>query len=187
MKYSTKQILMSAYAAYQHSQGPVTVQLSELDNCKIFLQEFRILEESGLVRKSMSALNCIIFEITAKGIEFVESPAENAPNPTSTVINIGTSNGPVANTITTESLISNVSPCTELGEIESLISQKPYEQLPELSELLDILKRMETSSEPIQRGMLSKFADVLKKNQDIFAAVGGFITRLVIKTIQGGH
>lgn len=91
-------------------------------------------------------------------------------------IQIGTVSGP--------SIIGNQQTATlyvgaTTEDIAKLIAGKPAADLPELCELVTELKKIETTNEPVEKGRLAKFSDLLKKHSDILIALGGWAVKLL--------
>ncbi|MDC4242592.1 hypothetical protein NE398_20935 [Clostridium tertium] len=64
-----------------------------------------------------------------------------------------------------------------LSEIRSLISSKPIEDQAELNKLIDRLEIITEDNQPVSKGTLAKFSDLLAKHSDIAIAVGTSLIR----------
>lgn len=69
---------------------------------------------------------------------------------------------------------------TNLDDLHKLISSKPTEDIEVLEKLLSRLEIITEDNQPISRGTLAKFSDVLAKHSDIAIAVGSFLTKWLI-------
>ena len=68
-----------------------------------------------------------------------------------------------------------------LSDIETLLSKFPSPEQSEARELIEELRRTETSAHPILvQGAWSKFSDLLKKHTDLATAIGGWAVQLLI-------
>lgn len=63
-----------------------------------------------------------------------------------------------------------------LNEIRSLISSKPSEEQDELNKLIDRIEIITEDNQPVSKGTLTKFSDLLAKHSDIAIAVGSALT-----------
>ena len=62
-----------------------------------------------------------------------------------------------------------------LSEIRSLISSKPLDDQEELNKLINRLEIITEDNQPISKGTLAKFSDILAKHSDIAIALGSSI------------
>lgn len=62
-----------------------------------------------------------------------------------------------------------------LNEIRSLISAKPIEDQKELNKLIDRIEIITEDNQPISKGTLAKFSDLLAKHSDIAIALGSSV------------
>lgn len=68
-----------------------------------------------------------------------------------------------------------------LSDIESLLNKIPVPEQSEAKELIEELRRTETSAHPVLiQGAWSKFSDLLKKHTDLATAIGGWVVQLLI-------
>lgn len=65
-------------------------------------------------------------------------------------------------------------------DITKLLANKPASDMPLLVELVSLLKEMEAKDEPIKKGALSKFSDLLQKHSDLLVALGGWAVKLLV-------
>lgn len=65
-------------------------------------------------------------------------------------------------------------------DITKLLANKPASDMPLLVELISLLKEMEAKDEPIKKGALSKFSDLLQKHSDLLVALGGWAVKLMV-------
>lgn len=68
-----------------------------------------------------------------------------------------------------------------LDDVYQAIISKPLADQKLLLEMLEELKRIERNGKPIEKGMLSRFADGVDKFSDIVIAVGGFLAGFIFK------
>lgn len=92
-------------------------------------------------------------------------------------INIGTVSGP-AIIGSQQSASMNVGYTAD--DISKLLANKPASDMPSLVELISALKELESKDEPIKKGALSKFSDLLQKHSDLLIALGGWASKLLI-------
>lgn len=79
-----------------------------------------------------------------------------------------------------ENAVQNIG--CDLDGISQLIKQLPFTDQEEAENLLQELRDTETSNHPVLvEGKLSKFSKLLKKNSDLFSAVGRWAVQLLIR------
>lgn len=66
----------------------------------------------------------------------------------------------------------------DIEHLAALISEKPTIDQSVLDELLTLLKSTEASSEPVEKGLLAKFSDMLKKHTDLITPVSNILFRI---------
>ncbi|MBU5256817.1 hypothetical protein [Tissierella praeacuta] len=59
-----------------------------------------------------------------------------------------------------------------LSEIRSLVSSKPADEQEELNKLIDRIEIITEDNQPVSKGTLAKFSDLLAKHSDITIAIG---------------
>ena len=64
-----------------------------------------------------------------------------------------------------------------IKELKGLIDTKPDEDKEVLNRLLVLLEVIVENNQPIQKGTLAKYSDILAKHSDIIIAIGSFITK----------
>ncbi|WP_346879331.1 hypothetical protein [Clostridium sp. UBA7791] len=62
-----------------------------------------------------------------------------------------------------------------LSEIRSLISSKPIEDQIKLNKLIDRIEIITEDNQPVSKGTLAKFSDLLSKHSDIAIAIGSSV------------
>lgn len=78
-----------------------------------------------------------------------------------------------------ENAVQNIG--CDLDSISQLIKQLPFTDREEAENMLQELRDTETSNHPVLvEGKLSKFSKLLKKNSDLFSAVGRWAVQLLI-------
>lgn len=112
-------------------------------------------------------------------IHYLSEYEYNNREKSNTSFHIGTINGPA--------MIGNQQNPTmnngyNLSEIKSLISSKPVEDQELLNTLIQRVQIITEDNQPISKGTLAKFSDVLAKHSDIAIALGtGIINWLIGK------
>lgn len=106
-----------------------------------------------------------------------ESETEHQRNmQPSSEIHIGTINGPSI-IGSQQNATFNIGPSIE--DIVQLIASKPPADQVSLCELVAVLKSIESSDTPVEKGRLSKFSDLIKKHSDLLVALGGWAVKLL--------
>lgn len=77
-----------------------------------------------------------------------------------------------------QSVTNNIG--AKLDEIEKLIAAKSTADREQLSGLLELLRSVSAQDAPVQKGLLSKFSDCLKKHTDILTAIGNWAVQILL-------
>lgn len=70
---------------------------------------------------------------------------------------------------------------SSLAELESLIQSKPAEDQAVLNEMLEVLREIQSSEKPIDKGRLARFYDVVKKSSDLLLPIGKFFVDIFFR------
>lgn len=115
--------------------------------------------------------------LTEKGMSFVkngcvDSPVglpgiQQTPRVSINLSGAQLSNAVIGSTITGSEVTINAG--ASLTELKELIAQKAAEDQLQLQELLHELEQLQQLNQPVQRGWLARFSDVLQKHTDLIA------------------
>lgn len=116
-------------------------------------------------------------------ITYVLSPEEllaKEPKEEKAVFNIGSiGNNAIIGTQSIATIIAQNSASASLEQLKELINSKPAEDKELLNKLLSRLEIIEEDNQPVSKGTLAKFSDLLAKHSDVAIAVGSFFTKLL--------
>lgn len=170
-----KAILQEAYNNLK-SGRPTVYKLLEIpsDKREDFCSQLNQLETRGLIAIAKAQYYSRIIQLTPYGIEYIENnfqkkETSNNPNITFSISNvnapsiIGTQQNPTLNVN------------TPFDKIKELINSAPIEDRELLNELTETVQSTIEQNQPFKRGMLSRFEEILTKNQDIAVAIWGTI------------
>lgn len=113
-------------------------------------------------------------------VKYVENPEllKEKVKEEKAVFNIGSiGNNAIIGTQNMATIIAQNSVNTPLEQLKELINSKPAEDKELLNKLLNRLEIIEEDNQPVSKGTLAKFSDLLAKHSDIAIAVGSFLTR----------
>lgn len=68
-----------------------------------------------------------------------------------------------------------------LAELESLIQSKPSEDQAVLNEMLEVLREIQSSEEPVDKGRLARFYEVVQKSSDLLLPIGNFLFQIFFR------
>lgn len=118
-----------------------------------------------------------VLALTEKGERFVENdfclPSETPPATTFNFSGATINNASIGNDNTVGSMTYNAG--TALDELETVISRRSAEEQILLNEMLDILREMQCTQHPIEKGRLTRFYDLVKKSSDLVLPIGQFL------------
>ena len=171
MKKSRIQLLKQLYEHEQNNPYPLTVPV---ENINMF--DIPYLEKEGYITQANSSLGAYHLSLTEKGENFVLNDfapeATASPNTTFNFSNTTFENSVIGSEISGNQFAFNASP--SLAELESLILSKSTDDQTELKEMLEILREIQNSEKPIEKGRLSRFYEVVKKSSDLVLPIGKF-------------
>ena len=178
MKQSRKHLLQLIYDHEQTENDPLEICYDGSNiNCdpSILENDVRYLKDSGYVIKPTSYLHSFSLALTEKGERFVENGFQLPSESQTTNFNFGNAN--VSNAIIGNHVSGNeftLNNQTPLSELQNLIQTKPAADQAALNEMLEILREIQSSEKPIDKGRLSRFYEVVKKSSDLLLPLGKF-------------
>lgn len=177
MKDSTKTLLNKLYEFELYNSEPMQIDLRETENSCDMVNDVDYLERNDYIHKHQSYIGFLRISLTSKGKIFVENNF-NSPSKTHQTTNFNFSgasiyNATIGNGNTVGSMIYNGS--SALSEIEKIIAQQPLEHQATLNEMLDILREIQCSQEPVDKSRLTRFYDLVKKCSDLILPIGNFL------------
>lgn len=178
MKESRKILLQSIYDCDRSTGNNLQISADGSDSgCDAteLRNDVEYLKRNGFITEPICAMRQYVLALTEKGEQFVENGFQTpsqAPAPASFQFN-----GPVTNSVVGNDISGNEFTFTSgssLAEIESIIRTKPVEDQAVLNEMLEVLREIQSSEEPIDKGRLSRFYEVVKKSSDLLLPIGKF-------------
>lgn len=163
----TKQI----YEHEQSNPSPFSVPASNINTFDI-----SALEAEGYLIQPFNSIGAYHLSLTEKGECFVLNgfvPDAALPNSTFNFNNTTFENSVVGSGISGNQLTFNAN--SPLAELESLILSKSANDQIELKEMLAILRDIQSSEKPVDKGRLSRFYEVVKKSSDLALPIGKFL------------
>ncbi len=131
-------------------------------------RDINYLIEAGYIRDELDIINSYHLIPTGNGedyIQSIDSPAQNSAQSQSTVFNF---NAPVSgNAIigTQENATQNVN--YTLSDLENVFAQRPVQEQQQLSEILDLLRKITAEDLPVTRSTFNRVAEFLKKHVEL--------------------
>lgn len=174
MTESCKQLLSRVYDSQKTSTRPLCI---ELDSVSLYY-DAEYLTQNGYVTQPSQGAGALILSITEKGKQFVEN-GFSTPSPASGFNsfhfngNATFTNSIVGSGISGNQFTFHNSP--QLAELETLIQSKPTDDQKVLNEMLEILREIQNSEKPIEKGRLSRFYEVVKKSSDLVLPISKFL------------
>ena len=118
-----------------------------------------------------------VLALTEKGERFVENdfclPSETPPATTFNFSGATINNAAIGNDNTVGSMTYNAG--TALDELETVISRRSSEEQILLNEMLDLLREMQRAEQPLEKGRLTRFYELVKKSSDLVLPIGQFL------------
>lgn len=144
------------------------------------------LERNGYIIDELDILHSYCLSLTEKGERFVEngfrSPQATQQSSSFNFAGATINNAVIGNDATNNSFAMNVG--ASIADLKELIGNKPVEDQEDLQEMLHELERLQNSDEPIQRNLLTRFSDLIKKHTDLIVPIGQTLIGLCAGTGQ---
>lgn len=172
MKQSRIQLLKQIYEHEQSNSSPLSISASNINKFDV-----SALESEGYIVQPLNGIGAYHLSLTEKGETFVTNGfiLETAA-PSNTTFNFNNAtfeNSVVGSGISGNQLTFHSSP--SLTELEALIQSKPVDDQVALNEMLEILREIQNSEKPIEKGRLSRFYEVVKKSSDLVLPISKFL------------
>ena len=171
MKQSRIQLLKKIYEHEQNNASPITIPVESTNKFDI-----SALESEGYLIQPLRSIGTYHLSLTEKGEHFVTNgfvPENTSPsNKTFHFNNATFENSVVGSGISGNQFAFNTT--SPLSELESLIMSKSSDEQTELKEMLEVLREIQNSEKPVEKGRLSRFYEVVKKSSDLVLPIGKF-------------
>ena len=182
MKPSRDKLLKRVYDFDQEIGGPLCIEFTNeqtgdyIPDLRTLRTDVEYLTEHGFLYEPVHMLGCYNLSLTEKGEEYVEN---NFRHPVQQPASFDFSGATINNAVIGNDVSGNhisFSKSTALDDLETLIQKQPSENQPLLQELLAVLREIQRSGEPVEKGKLARFYEVVKKSSDLFLPIGKFFT-----------
>lgn len=178
MKESRKMLLQKIYDCDRSTGNNLQISADGSDlgcNASELRNDVEFLKRNDYVVEPMHIMRQYVLTLTEKGEQFVENGFQSpSRSPASASFHF---NGPVTNSVVGNDISGNEFTFTSgasLAEIESIIRTKPAEDQVVLNEMLEVLREIQSSEEPVDKGRLSRFYEIIKNSSDLLLPIGKF-------------
>lgn len=196
MKESRKQLLQMIYDYDQTKGGPLQIMADGSDtgfDSLTLRNDVSYLKNHGYVDEPIPIAMSYVLQLTVKGEQFVENGFPSAVQASTASFNFS---GATFTNSTVGKEVSNVSNVinnevsgntftynagASLAELESLIQAKPSEDQAVLNEMLEVLREIQSSEKPVDKGRLARFYEVVKKSSDLLLPLGKFFVDIFFR------
>lgn len=185
MKESRKQLLQKIYDHDQTQGGPLQIMAdgSDIGSDSLTLRyDVPYLKTHGYVDEPMHIAKSYVLQLTPQGEQFVENGfhfASQAPTASFNFPGANFINSAVGNEVSGNAFTYNAG--ASLAELESLIQSKPSEDQALLNEMLEVLREIQGSEEPVDKGRLARFYEVVQKSSDLLLPIGKFFVDIFFR------
>lgn len=187
MKESRIQLLKKTYEYEKNNNTPLSISTQNNDTTTNFQEletDIRFLIDNGYLTQPLKSIGVYHLSLTEKGETFVENGCTNVPSQGQSTFNINGgnfNNSFVGAGISGINMTFNSNP--SLSELKELISSKPAIDQELLQELLAVLHSIDQSSQPVNKGFLSKFSDTIKKHTDLITPLGTALLNIFMRSV----
>ena len=182
MKQSRDELLKRVYDYDQEYGGPLCIQLTDaqtggyIPDLHTLRTDVEYLTQHGFLFEPVHMLRCYNLSLTEKGEIYVENNFKRSIQQSSAFDFSGATinNAVIGNDVSGNHI--SFSSNEALVELETMIQKRPAEDQQLLQELLAVLREIERSDEPVEKGKLARFYEVVKKGSDLMLPIGKFLT-----------
>ena len=186
VKASRDDLLKRIYEYDQDIGGPLQIPFKDEQtgeyraDLSTLRADVNHLEQIGYVFEPISLAMCYNLSLTEKGEEYVENHFQRSPQqaPSFNFAGATISNAVIGNDVSGNTI--SFSSSAALAELEALIQNRPPEDQALLKELLAVLREIQSSDKPVEKGKLSRFYEVVKKGSDLLLPIGTFLTDIFL-------
>lgn len=173
-------LLSRLYNHEKVSSHPLIVELDTLD----LYQDAEYLTQNGYITQPSSFAGALSLALTEKGRQYVEN-GYSTPSPSAVSNHFNFAGANFTNSVV-GSDIHDVNYSFNAGvpfeELKELIVSKPAADQEQLKELLSVLQGIDQSDQPVNKGILIRFSDLLQKYSDLIVPVG----KILLGIFSGG-
>lgn len=182
MTPSMNALLQRIYDFEQEHREPLLIPFEDeqtgqyIPDLHTLQADVKYLMQNGYVREEISLTMCYNLSLTEKGVEYVEN---NFQRPVQQPASFDFSGATINNAVIGNDVSGNhisFSKGSPLDELEALIQKQPPEDQQLLQELLAVLREIQRSGKPVEKGKLARFYEVVKKSSELLLPIGKFFT-----------
>ena len=136
----------------------------------------------GYVISAKPVLRSFCLTLTEKGETYVRNGFVSIPEQSQTSFNFSgatINNATIGNNNSVGAM--NYSSVAALAEIQEAIARQPSADQAALHEMLDVLRDIQTSQQPIEKSRLARFYEVVKKSSDLVLPISKFLFEVFFK------
>ena len=189
MNPSKHELLKRVYESDENSGGPLCIPFTDektgefIPNLSTLRADVTYLIQHGYLYEPTRLPMCHNLSLTDKGEEYVENNFSRSTQQPSTFDFSGATinNAVIGNDISGNDI--SFSSGAALDELEALIQKRPPEDQELLQELLCVLREIQRSGKPVEKGRLARFYEVVKKSSELLLPIGTFFTDLFFREV----
>lgn len=180
MKDSRMQLLQMIYDHDQDVGGPLQISCNDTDFDQAELRtDVSALQRQGYITSVPPLyLRQYSLALTEKGEQFVENgfrkPSSSSSMGTFNFAGATIHNATIGNQNTVGSMTYNSSSIA-LDELETAIRSHSAEEQMLLNEMLDMIREIKNSQQPVEKGRLARFYELAKGASDLMLPIGQFL------------
>lgn len=182
MKPSRDALLKRIYDFDQEHGGPLFIPFKDeqtgqyIPELQTLRTDVTALMQQGYLYEPISLAMSYNLSLTEKGEIYVENNFKRSIQQSSAFDFSGATinNAVIGNDVSGNHI--SFSSSKALDELEALIQKQPPEDQQLLQELLAVLREIQRSGEPVEKGKLARFYEVVKKSSELLLPIGKFFT-----------
>lgn len=175
MNQARKTLLQQIFDFQQNNSEPFSVSTNQVSQYDV-----AYLKQEGYIAEPFTSLGAYHLSLTEKGELFVQNRYQTSSSATNFAFNnVQINNSVIGNNASNNQF--TMESYQPLREIESIINSKPFEEQSQLNEMLEILREIQCSENPVDKGRLSRFYEFVKKGTDLFLPVGEFLVDIFFR------
>ncbi len=185
MKDSRKHLLRLIYENDQNGNESLQICADgeSIGSDRLSLRhDVEYLKRNGFIVETMSVLQSYCLALTNKGESYVENDfrmLSEQPNMSNynfggaTIQNAVIGNGASDNDFT----INSGSP---IADLQKLFIQRPAEEQTQLSEIINLLHKIDVEDTPVTKSTFAKIADFLNEHNDLVGTIGTALMKIFV-------
>lgn len=138
----------------------------------------RTLVERGYITQVRAILRYYCLALTDKGEAYVRNgfcPPHEQSQSTFNFNGATINNAAIGNNNSVGPMNCTNQSSAALSEIQRIIAERPLSEQAALNEMLDILREIQSSQQPVEKSRLARFYELVKKGSDLALPIGQFL------------